>query len=110
MTVEQHDVVDFASINADGEVVLTVSDHLPWDPINEHLFCLQEKLNCYMRFIESGEILESYQQAPGRRIVIGVVLKYPAPQDASWFFERASAALNAAGYGFGARHWPVPAN
>jgi hypothetical protein len=60
MTVEQHDVVDFISVNAGGDVVLTVSDHLSWDRVNEHLFCLQEKLNCYLRFVESGEIIASY--------------------------------------------------
>jgi hypothetical protein len=43
MTVEQHDVVDFVGIDPAGNVVLTVSDHLRWDSVNEQLFCLQEQ-------------------------------------------------------------------
>lgn len=110
MTVEQHNVVDFISINADGEVVLTVSDHLPWDQVNEHLFCLQEKLNAYLRFAESREILDSYPKAAGRSIVMNVVLKYPAPHDASWFFERVSGAINGAGFKFTLSHPPAQAS
>jgi hypothetical protein len=45
MSVDQTDVVDFISLNQQGEVVLTVSDHLPWDEANEHCLLLQEKLS-----------------------------------------------------------------
>jgi hypothetical protein len=110
MTVEQHDVVDFISINAGGDVVLTVSDHLSWDQVNEHLFCIQEKLNGYQRFVESGEIISSYPNAAGGHIVIDVVLKYPARQEASWFFERTSEAINGGGFGFSMRHTAAPTN
>ncbi|WP_407059149.1 DUF6572 domain-containing protein [Ralstonia syzygii subsp. celebesensis] len=32
----------------------------------EHLLLLQEKINCYLRFIESGEIYNSFPSAEGR--------------------------------------------
>jgi hypothetical protein len=76
--------------------------------VNEHLFCLQEKLNSYLRFVESGEIIAIYPKAAGRHIVFDVVQKYPAPQEASWFFERALKAINGAGFGFCMKHTPAP--
>ncbi|OGL65770.1 hypothetical protein A2753_02785 [Candidatus Uhrbacteria bacterium RIFCSPHIGHO2_01_FULL_47_11] len=37
MSIEQTSVVDFVSINKEGEVMLTISDHLEWDEKNEHV-------------------------------------------------------------------------
>lgn len=93
-------MVDFASLDREGNAVLTVSDHLPWDDVNEHLFGLQEKINAYLRFIESGEIYEKYAVAKGRPVVISVVLKFAAPSEAQWFFTRTTAAIETAGFRF----------
>lgn len=76
MSIEQTNVVDFIGIEeSTGRVVLTISDHLPWDD-DEHFPLLQEKLNRYLAFIESGEIHESYPEASGRMPVIDLVLKH----------------------------------
>ena len=80
------------------------------DQVNEHLFCLREKLNGYLRFVESGEIVASYPNVAGRHVVIDVVLKYPAPEEASWFLERAAKAVNGAGFGLSIRHTQAPPN
>jgi hypothetical protein len=98
MTVERSDVVDFVGINSSGDAVLTISDHLAWVEVNAHLFCLQEKVNAYLRFIESGEIYERFPEAAGRQIIIEVVLKYSAPASVEWFFEKTSAAIESAGF------------
>ena len=58
MTVEQIHTVDFVGIDLTGRAVLTISDHLSWDDIESHHFTLQEKLNAYLRYIESGEMTE----------------------------------------------------
>lgn len=60
MTIENVNIVD--SIGTDLEskkVILTISDHLEWAN-DEHLLLLQEKLNTYIQFVESGELRESY--------------------------------------------------
>lgn len=103
MTVEQHDVIDFIHVEPSGSAVLTISDHLPWDKVNEHLYCLQEKLNAYLRFIESGEIYQKWPDAAGHPILIDVVMKYPAPGSATGFLEKVSASIQAAGFNFGTR-------
>jgi hypothetical protein len=44
MSVEQRKVVDAIGIRgSDGRVVLTISDHLPWLPDNEHLLLPQTR-------------------------------------------------------------------
>ena len=103
MTVAQIHVVDFVGIDPSGRAVLTISDHLSWDDIKSHLFTLQEKLNAYLRFIESGEMTEKQPDLAGRAILIAVVLKFPIPNKADWFFVKTSAAIEAAGFSFEAR-------
>jgi hypothetical protein len=103
MTVEQIQVVDFVGIDPSGKAVLTIADHLSWDDIESHLFTLQEKLNAYLRFIESGEMIEKRPDLAGHAILISVVLKFPIPREADWFFAKTSAAVEAAGFSFETR-------
>src|SRR5262249_54011027 len=100
MTVEQPDVVDFITINDAGEAVLTVSDPLPWRRLEEHLRHLQEKLNAYLIFIESGELHRKCPPTRGCPIVIEVVMKHDAPEKAYWFFDEAAAIIEGAGFQF----------
>lgn len=45
MTVEQENILDFVGIDkSSNDVVLIISDHLPWsEKVEEHIFMLQEK-------------------------------------------------------------------
>ena len=103
MTVQQTHVVDFVGADRSGRAVLTISDHLSWDDIKSHLFTLQEKLNTYLRFIESGEMIDKRPDLAGRAILISVALKFPIPNEADWFFAKTSAAIEAAGFSFETR-------
>ena len=100
MSIDQTDTIDFATIDkASGDLWLTISDHLPWEG-NEgnHLALLQNKLNAYLRFIESGEVFKKVPDAEGRSIVINLVGKFPLSQKADSFFEKARAAIEGAGF------------
>jgi hypothetical protein len=91
-------VVDFVSTDpATGEVVLTISDHLAWEG-TEHLQLLQEKLNTYLAFIESRELVESYSNAKGRPVRIDVVCKFPPPREAEQFLTKAASVTSVAGF------------
>jgi len=79
-------------------VVLTISDHLAWDSIG-HLALLEGKLNTYLRFIEGGELLDTYPQARNRQAVINVIAQFPLSVDAKKFFDRATAIVSGAGIG-----------
>ena len=58
MSIEQTDQVDVMSVDGKaGDPVLTVSDHLEWTGTVWFQKILQAKLNKYLSFVESGEIL-----------------------------------------------------
>jgi hypothetical protein len=99
MSIEDTDTVDFISVSPDQRVVLSISDHLEWDSENRHLLQLQQKLNAYLRFIESGEMLEKYPDAAGRPITIQLVtLHEPDTTDAHEFLARVRRTLAQSGY------------
>jgi hypothetical protein len=78
MSVEQTDVVDIVSIEREtGNVILPISDHLDWSDSAAHQRNLQKKLNTYLAFVESGEILEQYPKARDRSVVLNVVFPIP---------------------------------
>lgn len=95
MSVETRETVDAIGVeDATGNVVLTISDHLDWRDERAHLELLQDKINTYLAFVESGELEQVYENAKGRKVVIDVVAKYPPAPAAIEFF---SAAKNIAG-------------
>jgi Family of unknown function (DUF6572) len=101
MSVEQTDVIDIISTDRHtGDVVLTVSDHLDWSDSTAYQVLLQSKLNRYLAFVESGEILESYPNAKDRPIIFRVVFKFPPDASGRSFLTRAKAVIESAGF-----HW-----
>ena len=109
MTISETDQVDFATLEPDtNKFVLSISDHLEWtDEPHEHLLLLQEKLNTYLRFAESGEIYRELPSAIGRKIVFRVVGKYPLSIAAKQFFDRAREIVGAAGFELSFYHLEV---
>ena len=100
MSISETETVDFATIDkATGDVWLVITDHLPWDEDEGgHLLLLQDKLNAYLRFIESGEMLQQFPQLGGRRICIVLAGKFPLSDRAQRFIEMAGAAIKSAGF------------
>jgi hypothetical protein len=99
MAIDQTAKIDAIGVDwRSGGVVLTISDHLPWTNVTDgHLELLREKLNAYLAFIESGQLIEVYPDAAGRQVVINVVGKYDLSASASEFFKNATATISAAG-------------
>ena len=96
MGVEQAAVIDFIGIDKmSGAVHLTITDSLEWGA--DHLRLLQEKLNAYLAFVESGELYSVYPGAAGRPVVLDVRLRYRPDADATLFLERAAALIAGAG-------------
>lgn len=104
MTVEDSEKIDIISIDPKSdEVVLTIADHLDWSDEYEHLLTLQTKLNAYLSFIHSGEILHSYPKARNRRAVIDIAFKHEPPPIATEFVMRAAESAAEIGVGVRAR-------
>lgn len=97
MSVEDHNKIDFMGIpeNESDVVSLAISDHLAWgDNTNEHLYVLQEKINSYIAFIESGQVEENFPKAKGRtKKIIEIYFKYKPSEDVHFFFNQVENVL-----------------
>ena len=100
MTVEQSDLIDILSLDALGFVVLTISDDLDWSDTVSHQHILQTKLNRYLAFVESGEILESYPDSRGKAIAIKVAFKFKPDQAGEDFLFKVNQIVQGAGIQF----------
>lgn len=99
MSIEDQNSVDAIGVDESGIVILTISDHLEWD--NDHLFLLQEKINVYLAFLESGEVYEAYPDSKGKEFKINVVCKYELSPSAIQFISNCTNVINQAGFQFG---------
>ncbi len=101
MSIDQPRVIDFLEISKDdGCCVLIISDHLEWNSW-EHLLALQEKVNNYLAFIESGEIFDVRPDAQGRAVEISIRCKcLPEGEDDWKFLQLARNAIQDAGFRF----------
>lgn len=81
-----------------GDVILSVIDGAEWG--GEHLLWLQEKLNSYLRFVESGEIYTVYPAAVGKPIAIHLYWRVSPTTEAKAFLSRVASIMKEAGLGF----------
>ena len=100
MSIDQTGVVDAIGVDdSSGEVVLTITDRFKWGD-NKHLLMLQEKLNTYLSFVESGEILDTYPDSKGRNVLISLVCKYPPDENGLGFLNQVLSIVEGAGMKF----------
>ena len=93
MSVEQIEKIDFISTSPDSKgVTLTISDHLSWEEI-DHLEILQNKLNSYLHFIESGQLFVSYPNARNKELAIMVYLKFKPNSKALTFLNQSKKII-----------------
>ena len=101
MTIEQENVIDLISHNEkEGYVALTIVDHLEWDDENKKLLQLQNKINAYLSFIESGEIEEEYPLSKGKNIRIQLNCMHEPNQDGLQFLDLIDPIITDAGFEF----------
>jgi hypothetical protein len=48
---------------SENKLALLIADHLDWENELQHLSLLQDKVNAYVSFIESGQVYSVYQDA-----------------------------------------------
>lgn len=99
MSIKQEKIVDFIGDNEGAnEVVLFITDHLPWDnSAHEHLLLLQNKINRYLAFIESGELVQVRPTAASKKKVIEVQAKYENSDIADSFYKHAKERMEGSG-------------
>ncbi|MBV4484511.1 hypothetical protein HU727_002775 [Pseudomonas sp. SWRI153] len=87
----------------DNKIILGIADHLEWGDKTqqgEHLLVLQEKINNYIAFIESGEIYTEIPGALGKSPVIRVQGKYELSEQGELFVDSVAETLKEVGIGF----------
>ena len=101
MSIDQPRVIDFLSTSKTEDCcVVWISDHLEWNN-GDHLLALQEKLNNYLAFIESGEIYDARPDAKEQAIEISIRCKFtPEAEDDLRFLQFARDTIKSAGFRF----------
>ena len=96
MAVDEPKIVDFVSVDSKGNrALLTISDHLDWEDGYEHQLILQQKMNTYLLFVESGELLERFPDTKGLPVVR---FMYEPDESGLRFLERAREVVVSAGF------------
>jgi hypothetical protein len=94
MSIIEKDKIDLIGVDkVSKEAILTITDHLNWEDELFHLSALQDKINAYLSFIESGEIYDSYPDAVNKSIAIEIVSEYPLSLNAKEFMTRVRGVL-----------------
>lgn len=94
MSVVETDVIDAIGLEKEGQrVFLSIIDALVWDAENVHLYTLQEKINTYLHFIESGELDKALPDGKGFDIAIELILKHMPSDSAITFFDKTTQIL-----------------
>lgn len=94
MSVEDTGSIDAIGIEKEQQrVYLSIVDALLWDDENIHLYTLQEKINTYLFFIESGELQKAMPGSQGCDVAIELILKHMPSSDAITFFDKTSQLL-----------------
>jgi len=98
MTVADTSTVD-AILRDSTKIELVIVDHLQWDEDGRvHMYLLQEKINKYLAYIESGEFLRSYPDDAGIPVSIRIVGKYPISSGGLEFLAKVRPIIEAAGF------------
>jgi hypothetical protein len=101
MSIDQANIIDFAGIDrVTGEPILTIADSSDWKDEYRHLVLLQEKINSYLQFIESGQVQRDFPASTGRKSVIKIVARFEPTKIGFEFLERARLTVEKAGFGF----------
>jgi hypothetical protein len=91
LAIDKVDKIDSVWLAKDGsEVMVAVFDHLPWESnTEEHLLLLQEKLDTYLAFIESGQLIRMCPRAKTAPVAVEVAGLYDLSKDAKDFYAKA---------------------
>ncbi|BFM13929.1 hypothetical protein R50073_01120 [Maricurvus nonylphenolicus] len=73
MTIESSGTIDLIATNDENNTVtLAISDHLEWSDENK-VDMLAEKIDSYLYYIDSGQLIKAYPDAEG--MTVNILLK-----------------------------------
>lgn len=105
MSITNPKTIDFVSVSkSSGRVALTISDHLKWTNCERHLAKLQDKINAYLGYIESGQLHKEHPALVGKEIEISVMFKHAPTAPALEFLHAVQTVIEKAGFTFCYQH------
>ena len=97
MSIVDANKVDMIGIPKENTdlIRLGITDHLNWkNDTFDHLYLLQEKINSYIRFIESKEVYEAFPESKGiNNFLIEIFFLYEIPTECIEFLEKVKNVL-----------------
>jgi uncharacterized protein DUF6572 len=103
MSVSETDKIDIVATRPDSPIVkLVIADHLTWDDLDGHSRLLQDKINAYLDFVESGQLyrLKEPKIPATPEIRIALVLQHTPTEEARKFLARVEEFLASTKIGF----------
>ncbi|MNI54757.1 hypothetical protein D3C73_1096690 [compost metagenome] len=61
--IDKNKIDGIGKSKSENKLALMIADHLDWENELQHLTFLQDKLNAYISFIESGQVYSLYPDA-----------------------------------------------
>ena len=87
MSVVDLDKVDGMGLMKDGKhLLMMIGDHLDWEDEEIHLEILQDKINAYVAYIESGEWKSRYPDDL-QGVIITINFLYEIPENCEKFLQ-----------------------
>ena len=99
MAIDEPDKIDILFKDNDGHAVLVIADHLDWEEFDEgdHLELLQEKINNYLTFVDSGQLSQARPEWKGLPVVIQVDAMHQPSKKGLEFYRAAGKVVAQAG-------------
>ncbi|MBQ6555729.1 MAG: hypothetical protein IJR45_07260 [Firmicutes bacterium] len=98
MALSNVDVVDATSISVqEKRVLLTIVDDISWDVEPEekkkHIKLVETKINNYLKYVRSGQVLDNYPEAVGYGVAIVIQCQYPITKKVKEIYEKIADSL-----------------
>jgi hypothetical protein len=103
MSITETNKIDIVAARADSLIVkLVITDDLAWDDFETHARLLQDKINTYLEFVESGQLgrTQTPKIPESPDVHIALALQYPPSREAEEFLTRVREFLAGVGLKF----------
>ena len=78
LNVENTDTIDGLAYEQEtSSLILLLADGMDWSDMNRHLLLLQDKLNTYIWYIDSGQYKEKYPNVKSVELRVSFLFKKP---------------------------------
>ena len=76
--IEKTDTIDGLAYEQDtSSLILLLTDGMDWSDMNRHLLLLQDKLNTYIWYIDSGQYKEKYPNVKSVELRVSFLFEEP---------------------------------